>query len=304
MKNIIEKNFKELIPQLKIIEEKRIKANRLTFIIRLFFLPFILLILFNTGKYISDIPYRDPKNLIDLLFTLILIQEAIAIYILTDIKTKFKRLTMPTIVKILDNSFSYSMEIPTSNTKTMTFIFKEANLISAEDFISGVFNDIDIEFYEMSIKNKTGSGRYSRTEKIFKGQCYTLKFNKPIPTPVLISTNISKISKSLLNTNKIELEDIEFNNMFNTYSDNEIMSRYILSPQLMDRLKSLKKLKYTKNVHVLFKGKYIYIAIESSKNMFELKTSKSALDINNFIEMTSDFLIINTIIEELKLSSK
>ena len=70
--------------------------------------------------------------------------------------------------------------------------------------------------------------------------------------------------------NKISLEDVKFNNKYDIFSDDEIKSRFILTPAFMEKLTNLKIIFKAKNIRCFFQGKEVIVALKTNKNLFEM----------------------------------
>ena len=95
--------------------------------------------------------------------------------------------------------------------------------------------------------------------------------------------------------NKISLEDIKFNNKYNIFSDDEIKSRYILTPAFMEKLTNLKIIFKAKNIRCFFQGKEVIVALETNRNLFEMGyLHKSFKNPNAFLNFHKE---LNTVID-------
>lgn len=99
----------------------------------------------------------------------------------------------------------------------------------------------------------------------------------------------------------VMLEDPEFRNMFNVYSNDQVEARYILTTAFMERFKKMKK-SFNGGIKAIFIDNKIYILVDDRKNWFEIPFFKSATDINNYKEFINDFTKLLAIIETLKLN--
>lgn len=72
------------------------------------------------------------------------------------------------------------------------------------------------------------------------------------------------------NLQKVTLEDSEFNQMYDIYSDDQVEARYILTPTFMERLKNVREVIGGFDVHCLIENKYITLFIETPNDFFEI----------------------------------
>lgn len=72
------------------------------------------------------------------------------------------------------------------------------------------------------------------------------------------------------NLQKVTLEDSEFNQMYDIYSDDQVEARYILTPTFMERLKNVREVIGGFDVHCLIENKYITLFIQTPNDFFEI----------------------------------
>jgi len=83
----------------------------------------------------------------------------------------------------------------------------------------------------------------------------------------------------LINKKKISLEDKKFTDYFKVISDDEIESRYILTPAFMERLMNLKR---------RFKAKTLECTFENDKMMIFMKTNRDLFEIGDLFKPLTD----------------
>ena len=111
----------------------------------------------------------------------------------------------------------------------------------------------------------------------------------------------TKYKKRGLKLEKVILEDIDYNENFSVKSDNQIEARYILTPDMMEKLKYLQKKIY--NIKFLIVDHYCFIGAENM-NMFELKTFTNNDEVGVFENLYDEIDIILKIVEEMKNNDK
>lgn len=118
---------------------------------------------------------------------------------------------------------------------------------------------------------------------------------------------INKINK---NNNKfklkrIHLEDPKFEKKFNTYSTDEIESRYLITTGFMERFLNLKTAFKAKQVKCAFFDNYIIFAISTNHNLFEIGSLFKKLDNGEQIsKFFNEFASIMLLVEHFKLNKK
>ena len=113
----------------------------------------------------------------------------------------------------------------------------------SNDYISAKYKEINFECADVHIEEeyRDSDGDTSYTT-IFKGQWFIFDFNKNF------KANIQICEKSFRGTKrgvffsnevyeKVKMEDVDFNSMFKIYAENELDAFYILTPNMMEKIK-------------------------------------------------------------------
>jgi hypothetical protein len=104
---------------------------------------------------------------------------------------------------------------------------------------------------------------------------------------------------------KVQLEDPDFMNLFKVYCNDPIEARYILTPAMMERIKSLST-QVEGDLYLSFKNDKVSVLMNSGKNNFEVGEFKS-IGINNneiLVGFYEDLCSQLSIIDDLKLNVK
>lgn len=173
------------------------------------------------------------------------------------------------------------------------------------DFFEGTYKNIKVTISEALLLKDAGN---NASVPVFDGVLIKIKLNKNFETHTIIIENSlsSTVAGTFLtNIEKIELEDPEFNQMFQVYSNDQIESRYILTAAFMERFKNLKDIYKTKNIRASFIKNSMLIAIPCKKNMFEIGDFRRPItDTGEIQELFEEFMAVLSIVDLLKLSSK
>jgi len=157
-----------------------------------------------------------------------------------------------------------------------------------EDFFQGKRDLTELYFAEIHAEYKTTSrdskGNTRTTwHTLFKGVFFAADFHKDFNTWVKvrpdkesgvfgwIGTKMQKLSSS-----HIRMENAEFEENFKVNAGNDQEARYILTPNMQERLLNLKKY-YNVDVIVSFKNGSVYITMPQKNDWFESSIFKSAL---------------------------
>lgn len=101
------------------------------------------------------------------------------------------------------------------------------------------------------------------------------------------------------NLQKVTLEDLEFNQMYDIYSDDQVEARYILTPTFMERLKNIREVIGGFDVHCVVENKFLTLFIQVPKNFFEISNDITCSIDNQknyeniFIQLVSIFNLIH-----------
>jgi len=305
-------SFKEfydtkLLPDLKILDKERKQVDRRVLLIGLIALILIVIV----GRFRGSGTFY---------FQILLGVFAVIIISVTSKKHRlnFKNKIVLKIAAFVDENLVYSPGGSVSREEfTRSAIFqKSCNNFSGEDHFKGKLGKTAIEFSEVVARHETTSGTGSNRKKqytmIFKGLFFVADFNKHFVGHTLVLPDtaeriLGKFGQNLQAFSSrgelIKLEDPEFEKEFCVYSNDQVETRYILSPSLMQRIVEFKR-KWNTKVYLSFRDSKVYIAIKMEKNLFETRLFKSIVDYN-FIEENIRFLILLTgIVEDLNLNTR
>ena len=115
---------------------------------------------------------------------------------------------------------------------------------------------------------------------IFQGMQFADKQGISISADGGLNIHLLKnMSKKPRKLEEVKLEDAEFNNIFDIYSDNQVEARYLLTPSFMERLKMISMVMLVMDIHCVFKDGYITLFLgnpimidqTSDRGFFELE---------------------------------
>lgn len=107
----------------------------------------------------------------------------------------------------------------------------------------------------------------------------------------------------LKNFSRTELEDVEFNNKYLTYTTNQVEARYILTTAFIERLKDIKFAFNAKYLRMLFRNNSITIFAEVNKDLF-LMVKDDKVDKEVFDKLFEEIYSVLSLVDELKLNIK
>ncbi|MCH2194107.1 DUF3137 domain-containing protein [Kordia sp.] len=191
---------------------------------------------------------------------------------------------------------------------TASNLFTRPDRFNGEDLFTGKLDATTFTFSEIhaeekhETKDKDGNKTTWYTT-IFRGLFLIADFNKEIKHETYV---YSSGGKWFSRFKRVRLEDPEFEDRFNVYSDDQIEARYILTPKMMSRIVELED-RFGENLYLSFRGHYVYIAISESFDMFEASINEevSFNQIERFLaEVNSILEIINDLDLNLRIWTK
>lgn len=145
----------------------------------------------------------------------------------------------------------------------------------SEDYFTGNYKGIDIQFCEMKLTKQVRSGKRTRTVTVFKGLSILLKpNNKKFYGHTILDKDMGrKISKWFkekgTKLKQADLVDPEFEKVFDVYTDDQVEARYLIDPNMMEDIKSLYHEYNGEKMAAAFYEEGMLIMIASKHNYFE-----------------------------------
>ena len=312
----------KIVPNLAPFESKRRsiekKYNRFDFISMVLGVTSTILVFIC--KFMDDMNYLNKNT--DTILTVILLcgfaMSAIFCYIAKDIDRKFRDSVKSEILPIILSLFGeFTVKTPTQQKKNKNILktslteikklgfFHQAEKKKDDDTIEGIYKNLEINITETTLEHEEYYGKHSRTIRDFKGLIVKTKLNKNYKGTTLLAAKNNSRSATKGKLEKVELEDVEFNKMYNIFSDNQVEVRYLLNPSFMEKIKDAGEIFKSKYIHFAIVNDLFYMFINSSVNYFEIaKTEKNIYDIQNFRKVCQEFVSIFKLIEHLNLAKK
>lgn len=169
----------------------------------------------------------------------------------------------------------------------------------SDDNFLGLYKGIPVVITEQRL-DSGGSGIYAA--RTFEGLVIGYAFEEAFPAEIIVRDGKFLPPKNL---EKVTLEDVEFNKMFNVYSNDQVESRFILTTSFMEKLKTLKTLFNAKHVSASFIEGKLYIAADIGKDSFNIANLfKPVNNKKDFEIMYNQFEFILKIADLLKLTDR
>lgn len=170
---------------------------------------------------------------------------------------------------------------------------------SSDDYISGKYEDINVKQSDIHIETthiSNDDNGFTTTYNLtaLKGRWTIFELKKMFPTNIQITQrgfkNLRTICLSKFKYKKNIVDDIEFNKKFKVYAEDERNILQVLTPQVIDKIKSL---------DAEFDGKLLFGFIDS--NLHICVKNKKELFAHSIFKPLDENVIVEKISKELKL---
>ncbi|MEO0467072.1 MAG: DUF3137 domain-containing protein [Pseudomonadota bacterium] len=181
---------------------------------------------------------------------------------------------------------------------------------SFEDLLTGERSGVNFEFFEARLKQRrttTSNGR-TRTKyvTVFDGQLIRFDFHKRFFGETLVTRDAGFFNRfgGRKGMDRARLEDPTFEKAFEVYTTDQVESRFLLTPDMMQSLVDLETTFHGKALRCAFSGEQMYIAVEGA-NLFEPGTLFKPLDNPERVrELLTDFAAVFTLIDKVSIARK
>ncbi|MBE0390817.1 DUF3137 domain-containing protein [Flavobacterium sp. PL002] len=138
-------------------------------------------------------------------------------------------------------------------------------------------------------------------DSVFAGNYFVARFNKKFKSPIYIipkKSFFANVKDNDISTyindygTKIRLEDPEFEKQFTVYCEDQVMVRYVLTPAMMERLKTVNT-KSKGNLYIAINDQNIVLANNQTNQTAELDAPTAAM----FTKMDQN--LINTLFKDI-----
>ena len=212
-------------------------------------------------------------------------------------------------------SYDYEQGIP-KNIIAETCMMNMGDIYNSNDYVKGKYKNINFEASDVHIQEEHSDdeGRTYYTT-LFKGQWFIFDFNKTFKADLQVcQKNFNNTSRSKgvfglfepknKKIQKVELEDIEFNKRFNVFSQNPIEAFYVLTPNTIEKIKTLDN-QIKGSLLFCFINNKLHVGIASNKDLFEANPYKKVnleqaeqtvlAEINNITQFVDVLKLDNTL---------
>jgi hypothetical protein len=173
-----------------------------------------------------------------------------------------------------------------------------------EDLVTGSRRQVDFELFEAHLEERrTTTDSKGRTQTtwvtVFRGQCLRLDFHKKFYGRTLITRDAGFFNRfgGAKDMQRAALEDPKFEKIFEVYTTDQVESRYLLTPDLMQKLVDLEEVFHGGKLKAAFDGGEMFISVQGG-NLFEPGSMFKPLDsVDRVQELLKDFAAVFQLID-------
>ena len=173
-----------------------------------------------------------------------------------------------------------------------------------EDLITGKRGAVDFELFEAHLEEKrTTTDSKGRTQTtwvtVFKGQCLRFDFHKSFYGRTLITRDAGFFNRfgGGNGMQRASLEDPVFEKIFEVYTTDQVESRYLLTPDFMQKLVDIEGVFKGGKLKAAFDGGEMFVTVQGG-NLFEPGSMFKPLDSADRVqELLTDFAAVFRLID-------
>ena len=179
------------------------------------------------------------------------------------------------------------------------------NRFFTDDYIQGnTENDVKFQMCDINVQQVTRSGKHTNVETLFQGMFAYMDCKKTLNTYIRITNkNVGNLDESIMNVtggifkgnDRVETDHAEFEEIFNVYSEDKILTLRLLTTDTMEYLAEFyKKLKF----EIVIKENHIFFRFFTGP-MFEPKIFGKSMDKEYLFTCYSALKFMNEITNRL-----
>jgi hypothetical protein len=228
----------------------------------------------------------------------------------------FKRRVIAAIVRYFDVGLVYTPEgsISQDDFEASRLFRMKIDHYTGEDRVEGTLGKTAVRLSEVHAQYVTVRNKSTTWRTIFYGLLFIGDFNKHFEGTTLVlpqtaETLFGRLGemfqslKASRSPDLVKLEDPEFEKHFMVYGDDQVESRYILTPSLMQRIVAFRE-STGQALYLSFRHQNVYLAISSHRDMFEPRVFRSLLDRALIQTYVADMEMALGIVEDLNLNTR
>ena len=215
----------------------------------------------------------------------------------------YKNKVVRDFIKTMNSNLNYSPEcnqrlIMGNKYKAAGFDSKDFNIVKSDDYITGNlgYNSF-LEMAELKLISDRGKeDEISVRTLVFNGVFAYIKMDKDLKRFIQITRN-KRIHMLNQTYRLIEMDSQVFENYFDVYGDDKILTMRIITPELMDELVGFYE-KYKIDFDICMQGNYIFMRFFSGQ-MFEPTVFKNSMEKDYLFMYYCIFKLILDVVEKI-----
>jgi len=173
-------------------------------------------------------------------------------------------------------------------------ILRKEDRYYSEDFLSGVIKGKKFLSADVKLQDVRSNGKSTTVVTVFQGRFYIIEFDKKFENDVYIMPNLSIGFNWFSELQRVDLESITFNKLYDVFSIDKHSAFYLLKPAFMEKLIEFRNV--AKRVMFGFKDQQVYIALDTRIDAFDLKMFRE-IDQTFFEEIKREIKLIEELID-------
>ena len=156
-----------------------------------------------------------------------------------------------------------------------TYFISSGNTYSSDDYVSGSYQGYEFERSDVCMQDVRSTGKSTTVVTLFKGSWTIFSFHKAISSYLLIrereflsNGKPGGIFSNAPHTNKVKFEDIDFNERFDVYAQDEHDAFYVLTPHFIEKIKKLES-KMDGRLIIGIHDDKVHVLFDNGKNAME-----------------------------------
>ena len=235
---------------------------------------------------------------------------AIYVFLTKNLEKEVKKHIMPILCKAIgDINWKQSPVISHDLYIDSKILPNTFNKVKVDDVFNGSYKGINYNIVEAQYSKKefrhTREGRKTEYLTIFDGLLITLDMNKNFNSHTVIRTNLFGRFIPNGDLKHTVFENIEFEEKFDVFTNNEVEARYLITSSFMEHLNNVKMSFIAPAIECAFYRDKLIISLQGIPNMFHVGSVwKPLTDEKQYFKMFEEILSIIKLIDHFKLDQK
>ncbi len=185
--------------------------------------------------------------------------------------------------------------------------YREANLVPAFDnenlYVSyiGDYNDFAYDIVKCELKLEVKLNKKSDNESVFTGNIIRINLNNYFAGNTVYKTKPANITQTFGELKYTNINQVYSENNYDVFTDNETEARSLITPEFCELINNIKTAFGAKNASAAFYKDFLFIALDSSPEIFAKPSLKHSLkDYQQYKNAYDKFLSVMKLIDYFK----